>query len=128
MVLNYPFGTGFMESFAPAGGMRIAPHAQYLFLLLGSGISGVVIYFLFVFLCMWKSLFNVPKNDPHYFIMIGTGGAIMTYFFSAFMIHTILVHGADIALFLLCGISTKHLMMRGQNVKMRRTRLAQTTM
>ena len=116
-LVNHPFGAGFMESFAPIGGADVGPHAQYLLLLLGTGVIGMLIYFLFVFISMWKGFMHRPMNYRLAWIKIGTGGAILTYFFSAFMVHTILVHGADFMLFILCGIGMKMTMLSNTQKK-----------
>jgi O-antigen ligase len=103
-MLRYPFGTGFMESFAPAGGANVGPHSQYLFLLLGTGIIGTGSFLVFLFLCLRKCVKGQAIGDKtSRWIVVGTAGAIVTYFFNAFMIHTLVVPGADIMLLIICG-------------------------
>lgn len=102
IILSHPFGTGFMESFVPAGGANVGPHSQYLFLLLGTGIPGTVAFMFFLFLCM-RACFRGSRGGTSHWISVGTGGAIISFFVNAFMVHSYVVFGADIILLLLCG-------------------------
>lgn len=102
--IRYPFGTGFMESMAPVSGLDIGPHMQYVFLLLGTGIIGTCIFLAFLLLCAWKGFRERYTDDlVARWIVIGAISAIIAYLFDAAMIHTYLVPGADIALFMICG-------------------------
>jgi hypothetical protein len=104
VMISFPFGTGFMDSFAPAGGVDLGPHSQYLFLLLGTGITGTAIFFLFLWLCLKKCSQGRMIDEPlSRSIAIGSVGVICAYFFNAAMIHTVLAVGADMILLAMCA-------------------------
>jgi hypothetical protein len=103
-----PFGAGFIESFSYLGGVDLGPHAQYLFLLLGAGLPGLLIWLLFLGFIMRDCLTaSIRRTTPYTWIILGTGGAIVSYLVNGFMVHTYLVRGADMSIFLLAGLAMK---------------------
>jgi hypothetical protein len=107
--IKAPLGAGFIESFAPIGGVDLGPHAQYLFLLLGSGIVGLLAWVSFLIGSAWICLKKSLRINALRWIQIGTAGAIISYIVNCFMIHTYNVRGADMVLFLLVGIGVRAL-------------------
>ncbi len=103
-----PLGAGFVESFAYLGGPDIGPHAQYLFLLLGTGLIGLLSWVAFLAKAALRlTRTAVRHDDPIRWVVIGCQGAIVSYLINCFMIHTYLVRGADMMLFLIVGLGMR---------------------
>ncbi|MDA8168364.1 MAG: O-antigen ligase family protein [Nitrospiraceae bacterium] len=103
-LMHNPLGTGFMESFAPAGGADVGPHSQYLFLLLGSGIAGTAAFIFFLVSCM-RRLFRSCKEGGSgmKWVAAGAGGSIVVWLVNSLSIHSFVAPGADIMLLVICG-------------------------
>jgi hypothetical protein len=101
---KYPMGAGFFGSLKELDGPDIGLHSQYGYLYFGTGFPGVVIYFgILVTAVVFAFRFRTTINKE-YWTVLASAAAIITYFFNTAMVHTVLVHGADLYAYMFAAI------------------------